>query len=524
MKQLGVAIIAALLAQATGSRSGKQTIGTDLSTFTVTPSGSSTAQSIAAATRDPFCNVRKPPFNANANGTDDAPEINAAILACDHVYIPAGVYNIGSTLLLDDRTGVTIEGAGVKGVNTGLGAVDGNGTLLYWTGNSTDPMVKVFGSAHTRIQSLKILAQAPGGGGTTLDTGIRYETKSGKVNTANKVRDVTITSTAGATLHYGVRFVAGTGGDANNDQSSFDNLILSGYDTAGVDISHAQSVDHRFFNLITGSTNGATTYGITAATGATFSVYGGGGGGHTGSDFNVLGSFFSPITIQDFHSENSAHFLITAGGVPTNSGGPVTIIGCSATDGAVAANGRVIDFEAPGPLTLINFVSNSSTAKNKSIYYDATALNSYNFTVLGLFFTTSASTAFPNFQPTFMTGVEVVNAGGVIATKAKAVNSTVTLTYSANIAVDAGLGNDFRIDVANATPFTIQFPTNGVKGQRITFRIRNVSGGAMGAITWTSYRMTAFTNPANATTRAIEFLFDGFNYYEMNRAAADVPN
>lgn len=476
------------------------------------------AQEIAS--RD--CTVTQ--FGGANNGvTDFAPAINAAIAACDHVFIPAGIYNIGSTILIDDRTGLTLEGAGVRGVNNGLGPVDGLGTIFYWTGNSTDPMIKVYGSAHTRIQSLKILAQTASGG-TALDTGIRYETKATKVNTANKVRDVTIATAAGQTLHYAVRFVAGTGGDANNDQMTFDNLVIGGYDTAGVDISHAQSVDHRFNNLLFGGAGGQVADGIRALTGATFSVYGGGGGGHL-NDFNVRGSGFTPISIYDVHTENSGHFLNAApAGAPTNSGGPVTVVGCSFTDGSVAANGRVIDFETPGPLTLINFVSNFDTSKNKTIHYDATGLVGYGFNIIGLNFVTSAANAFDSFQPTFMTGLLVTNAGGITGQKSKYISSEILLTYGATIATDAGLGSSFRIDPNNGTAFTISFPTNGVKGQRLMYCIRNLSGGALGAITWTSFKMAAFTNPANGFNRCIEFKFDGFNYYEINRTTTDVPN
>src|SRR3954467_1277357 len=157
---------------------------------------------------------------------DAAPGINAAILACATVRLPAGVYKIGSTLLIDDRNGLTLEGEGVRAVQNGLGPSDGLGTILYWTGNATDPMIKVYGTSHSRIQSLKILSQTVAlGGSAMLDTGIRYETKATKINTANKVRDVTITAAPTAGLHYGVQFVVGTGGDANNDQMTFDNLI-----------------------------------------------------------------------------------------------------------------------------------------------------------------------------------------------------------------------------------------------------------------------------------------------------------
>lgn len=461
-------------------------------------------------------------FGAKGDGiADDTTALQNAINNCHIVLLPDGGFKITATLAIDERSGLVLRGTGMRGFNNGTGLTGGLGSVIIWAGNTTDPAIKVTGSADVTIDQVKIFAQTS----SPLDTGIRYETKTGRLNTHNALRNVGVFSDGIlGSLHYGVRFVAGTGGDANNDQGMFDYLTLAGYDTAGIDINHAQSVDHRFYNLIIGSGVGTTTYGITAATGATFSVYGGGGGGHSGADFNVRGTAFSPITISDFHTENSAHFLITQGGTPINAAGGVTLIGCSFTDGSVAANGRVIDFETQGPLTIINFESNFSTAKNKSIYYDATGLDTYNFTVVGLVFLTSATNVFSNFQPTFMTGLEVVNGGGVTGQKSKYTSSEILLTYGATIATDAGLGSSFRIDPNNGTAFTVSFPTNGVKGQRLMYCIRNISGGALGVITWTSFKMAAFTNPANGFNRCIEFKFDGFNYYEIGRTTIDVPN
>jgi hypothetical protein len=46
----------------------------------------------------------------------------------------------------------------------------------------------------------------------------------------------------------------------------------------------------------------------------------------------------------------------------------------------------------------------------------------------------------------------------------------------------------------------------------------------MGAITWGAAFLLAgaFTNPASTKRRTISFVFDGTNWVETNRAAADI--
>lgn len=99
-----------------------------------------------------------------------------------------------------------------------------------------------------------------------------------------------------------------------------------------------------------------------------------------------------------------------------------------------------------------------------------------------------------------------------------------TLTYSATIATDCGIGRQFAIVATNGTAFTISNPTNALTGVRITYDIKNSSGGALGVITWGAAFLLAgaFTNPANGKRRTITFCYDGTNWVEESRAAADI--
>ena len=98
-------------------------------------------------------------------------------------------------------------------------------------------------------------------------------------------------------------------------------------------------------------------------------------------------------------------------------------------------------------------------------------------------------------------------------------------TYSASITPNLRFGNTQYINVNNGTAFTINAPTNAVAGTDLTITIRNISGGALGLITWNAvYKLSAWTSPANGFSRSITFYYNGTNWVEYNRTPADVPN
>ena len=98
-------------------------------------------------------------------------------------------------------------------------------------------------------------------------------------------------------------------------------------------------------------------------------------------------------------------------------------------------------------------------------------------------------------------------------------------TYGVSVAIDADLGNEYDITVTDGVAFTIANPSNAGDGQRITITVRNTSGGAMGLITWdTLYKMSAWTNPADTTSRSIDFKYNGTNWVQVSQTGVDVPN
>jgi len=101
----------------------------------------------------------------------------------------------------------------------------------------------------------------------------------------------------------------------------------------------------------------------------------------------------------------------------------------------------------------------------------------------------------------------------------------VMVAYSASMTFDAAAGNEFDITATNNTAFTINAPTNPTTDCRITVKIRNTSGGALGAVTWNAvFKMSAWTSPATAFSRSIDFTYDSANWIQVAQTGVDVPN
>jgi hypothetical protein len=97
-------------------------------------------------------------------------------------------------------------------------------------------------------------------------------------------------------------------------------------------------------------------------------------------------------------------------------------------------------------------------------------------------------------------------------------------TYGTTIAVNSNFGVQ-KITVTDGVAFTINNPTGLQQvGSRITFDILNSAGGAHGTITWdTLYKLAgALAAIANTKRKTITFYWDGTNWVEVGRAAADI--
>jgi hypothetical protein len=118
--------------------------------------------------------------------------------------------------------------------------------------------------------------------------------------------------------------------------------------------------------------------------------------------------------------------------------------------------------------------------------------------------------------------------GPVVGVGAGASGPLVTVTYSAAPVINAALGNAFVMTITDGNAIVVAAPTNPIGiGQIIWFTVRNASGGAHGALTWNAIfktQATAFSAVADGFSRTVVFRWDGTNWVEMVRTAADVAN
>ncbi len=138
--------------------------------------------------------------------------------------------------------------------------------------------------------------------------------------------------------------------------------------------------------------------------------------------------------------------------------------------------------------------------------------------------TETADNSFINTNPSFAASVQ-----GTRTQWGRNYDGTdynVRVRYSASITFRALFGELFQIVVTDGNAFTINAPTSPFASKEILIEIYNNSGGTMGTISWnTVFKMNdAFTSPANGQRRRIRFRYDGTNWRETWRQAADQPN
>lgn len=100
-----------------------------------------------------------------------------------------------------------------------------------------------------------------------------------------------------------------------------------------------------------------------------------------------------------------------------------------------------------------------------------------------------------------------------------------TLSYSASISWFGDSSQIGLLSVTDTSAFTINAPQFSWVGRRVTYRITNNSGGAMGTITWGGTFMrdsSAWTNPASTKTRTVSFIYDGSKWVQDGAPSGDL--
>lgn len=276
-------------------------------------------------------------FGAAGDGSDQTAALNAAIAAAgpgDTVYLPAGTYQVSSTLRVANVRGLRLVGDGEYATN-----------IVPTDSLAGEPVIQLDDAMDSTIEALSV----SGDSNAPPSAGIESLSSASGEATHLILRDVEVGSQSANSLVDGIKFDYGPNADYNNDLGYFDDVSVSNFEHAAYSFIGLNSLVH----LING---GVVKYGP-------IGVY------CQGGSFRAIGTFFSvsdvvfdfdntpsqrhpsyehPVLIQGIATEGNGALLRTATA-------PIGIF-VSGVD-VKAAAGKVIDFESPrGQL----FVSGSS--------------------------------------------------------------------------------------------------------------------------------------------------------------------
>ncbi len=299
--------------------------------------------------------------------TDDTAAFQAAVNASPGrtLRLPAGKCLISSSIIFTSNVSYHVIGQG-KAIASTLGA-----TTLEWNGPSgtNGPLLYLKGVRNSVFREFMI---ENGSSTNRLGAAIQSETVTGQSTTGNYYEHIGINGVNGQ-IDYGFRFVAGTGGDGNNDLNQFNDVNVSNFTIAAWSFEHGQSKGHLFYGchysglLPANSASGVTTNLGSGNQGGSFSWFGGGGGA-VAVDFR-LGSANDAILISGGNFENSAQFLTVIG---SSASWPITIEGVRWADGFLSGN-AVDMLSSTGTL---NFFGNAFGSGGKALKIN---INGYGY-------------------------------------------------------------------------------------------------------------------------------------------------
>jgi hypothetical protein len=205
---------------------------------------------IALRKQLPWIDIRD--FGAVCNGTvDDTVALQAAINSVAATQgVPAVTIRIPGTVRLTNtvtvhRRAVMFQGEGV-GNPSNFSTSPGKGSTIRWDGAAGIPMFKYTDTRHVSFQELILLGNITNRPSAMID----FESITGAsvgTNSQIKLRHVVLggfpwstpETTSAKTCDYGVIF---SGLNANNDQFSFDDVVISKAAIAGLALPNTQSI------------------------------------------------------------------------------------------------------------------------------------------------------------------------------------------------------------------------------------------------------------------------------------------
>lgn len=231
------------------------------------------------------------------------------------------------------------------------GVIDGNGAVLEWQGPPDRPLFLVKNTQQVTFTNLRILA------GTPLEAAFEFtkapygrDPERNVAPSLNVIDGVRIEGVKLGNLKYGVRFSKKYGIDEDNDQSTIINTAIYNVTEAAISIEHSQSQGHHFYAVKASGAPGNKDAAFVRALGGSFSSLGGFHGRFNGAVYDIHAAFGNDL-ILDENSEASARLLRTPGGMASFPL-PVQVIGGRFAVDNLAADGRIVDFQRMGPLSI----------------------------------------------------------------------------------------------------------------------------------------------------------------------------
>jgi hypothetical protein len=295
-------------------------------------------------------------YGASPDGGSDSTfalqmAIDEAVRRPAPLYIPAGRYDVSSTLTVANVSGFALVGAGSPDSSVG-------GTVLHWAGGPAAPLLLVRDVNRGWFEhfTIKSSPSAPLYRGIQVENGanVLFSTKE---NTFVKV-GIDGTSAGGLT-NAGFCHAQGAAGDSDNDFATYIDCQVANYDNAAWLFLHSQSKAHLFIGCTARVNAGAGKIGVstgydpsteTRVNGGSFHWYGGGMSRNAIADFYVTVPN-DTLIIEGLNSENSARLLHVAG--PTGAPMPTSIRGVRWSHVGHIADDRFFIYAAfPGPVMM----------------------------------------------------------------------------------------------------------------------------------------------------------------------------
>lgn len=423
--------------------------------------------------------VTDPQFGAKGDGvTDDTAAVIAFLTAISGKsgYMPAGIYNVTSTLSLTKSTLLYGDGA--------------NASIISYTG-----------------------------------AGVAVQAIGSNDNWKSLVRDLKITTTTGT---HGLRI---------KDLADFttDGVYITGFSTTGVHLTGTAGTGfclciRLFKNWIMANTGkGILCEGVNNIN--QIAVHGNRIQGNTLAGISIENAGIGwSILGNDIEGNGGAAELYINGGNSSGIDVGGNYLECSNSHPAILVADTQDQFGVDIHGNNIGASTAVTNAINMGVSAFARGCSVHGNTFSGQFTNAINAQAAKNcqFGPNHCTGsiVHITNISnsptGIVVLNA---DNRSVVTYSASMTPDCSLGTEFDITATNGTAFTINAPASASDDMIRVFTIRNTSGGALGAVTWDAvFKMSAWTSPATANSRSITFKFNGTNWVQISQTGVDVPN